>query len=238
MRSFHIPIILFIVLIAVASSCKKSSNATAANTDTVVNARIATIQINEGGSITSWRIVYDTQNRVDSIIEIAPGTTSSIKKFAYSASFYTITEFSNSDSSVNKVTLNPDGSINSVYRGPQDTIYISYGANGVAQIKNNEYGQSYVSNYTWINGDIDSASSPSSNGATYFYNINYLWQIGDGISIFDFLDYGRPIIHSKHLMTEQSYDGTSEKYMYKFDNRSRITQLTIGSETYVYTYTD
>ncbi len=238
MRSLLVPILFFTLLLACVSSCKKNSTRTAANTDTVVNARIAAIQINEGGSITSWRIVYDTQNRVDSIIEISPGTTPSVKKFAYSASFYTITEFSNSDSSVNKVTLNPDGTINSIYRGPQDTIYIAYGANGVAQIKNNEYGQSFTSNYTWINGDIDSASSPPSNGETYFYNINYLWQIGDGISIFDFLDYGRPTIHSKHLMTEQVYDGTSEKYSYKFDSRSRITQLTVESETYYYTYTD
>jgi len=238
MRTLFVPILFFTLLLAGASSCKKSSNGTATNTDTVVNARIATIQINESGSITSWRIVYDTQNRVDSIIEIAPGTTPSVKKFAYSASSYTITGFSNSDSSVNKVTLNPDGTINSIYRALQDTIYIAYGANGVAQIKNNEYGQSFTSNYTWIYGDIDSASSPPSNGETYFYNINYLWQIGDGISIFDFMDYGRPTIHSKHLMTEQVYDGTSEKYSYKFDNRSRITQLTVGSETYNYTYTN
>jgi hypothetical protein len=52
------------------------------------------------------------------------------------------------------------------------------------------------------------------------------------------MDYGRPTIHSKHLMTEQVYDGTSEKYSYKFDNRSRITQLTVESETYTYTYTN
>ncbi len=236
---FIVPAILFIIW---AASCKKATTAPVIATDTVVNAQIATVQLNRGSNdTTNYRIVYNAQNQVDSIIETTYYGESQVTLFTYSGSTCLIQNPTSGTGTYDTLTLNADGTINTIASGYYNTAVFTYNTNGVTQRDNLEYNEHSVTNYVWVNGDIDSSyttpvSAGFSNAQIYYYDLAHHWQMGDIISIADFLAYGRPTVHSKHLVTQTSTEGFPTQYSYKFDSRGRITQLTENGSIYYYTY--
>ena len=236
MKFRHLPAISLALLIIWAASCNKTTN-TPAPTPVSVTANLATVQIITNGSrdTQNYRILYNAQGQVDSIIETYYSTPQ-YTSFVYgSDNSYTVIINDGGGPETETVTTNADGTISSLIQDTYDTLYYTYNSNGIAQTKENNY----ITNYAWVNGDIDSSSNESSgsNSSVYYYDLSHLWQMGDIISIGSFLSYGRPTIRSKHLMTGRSFTGNFEKYVYKFDSRSRITQVSIADENVVYLYT-
>ena len=238
---FIVPGIMFITW---AASCTKTTNSPVIATDTVVNAQIATVRLNVGSNdTTNYRIVYNAQNQVDSIIETTYYGESQVTLFTYSGSTCLIQNPTSGTGAYDTLTLNADGTINTIASGYYNTAIFTYNANGIAQRQQIEYSESTTLNYVWVNGDIDSsyttpANVGSSNAEIYYYDLAHNWQMGDVISISDFLTYGRPTVKSKHLLTQTSTEGFPTQYTYKFDSRGRITQLTENGSIYYYTYTN
>jgi hypothetical protein len=237
MNTRHLPIYLTLLIVWVAS-CNKTTN-TPAPTPVAVTANLATVQIiNNGNDTENYRILYNARGQVDSIIETSFGSPQ-YTSFVYgSNNSYTVIINDGGGPETETITTNADGTINSLIENTYDTLWYSYNTNGIAQTKE----ENYITNYAWVNGDIDSSSNASSaSGSTiYYYDLGHLWQMGDIISIGSFLSYGRPTVKSKHLLTARSFTGNLEKYVYKFDSLSRITQVSITDENvlYLYTYTN
>jgi len=237
MNTRHLPIYLTLLIVWVAS-CNKTTN-TPAPMPVTVTANLATVQIiNNGNDTENYRILYNARGQVDSIIETSFGSPQ-YTSFVYgSNNSYTVIINDGGGPETVTITTNADGTISSLIQDTYDTLYYTYNSNGIAQTKEDNYS----TNYVWVNGDIDSSSNVSSgsNSSVYYYDLSHLWQMGDIISIGSFLSYGRPTIKSKHLLTARSFTGNFEKYVYKFDSRSRITQVSIPDENvlYLYTYTN
>jgi hypothetical protein len=238
MSTRHLPIIPLMLLIVWAASCNKTSNTPAPAPLVAVTAKIATVQIVSSDNDTAkYSILYNAQGQVDSIIEISPGSTQyQYTSFVYSSNnSYTVIINDGGGPETETITTNADGTINSVIEDTYDTFSYTYNSNGITQTSEGNN----ITHYIWVSGDIDSSFNPSSvfSSTIYYYDLSHLWQMGDIISIGDFLSYGRPTIKSKHLMTGRSFDSDLEKYTYKFDSQSRITQLAIPDDNVIYKYT-
>ena len=233
MKFRHLPAISLALLIIWAASCNKSTN-TPTPTPVVVTANLATVQIiNNGTDTENSRILYNAQGQVDSILETSFGSTQ-YTSFVYgSDNSYTVIINDGGGPETETITTNADGTINSLIQDTYDTLYYTYNSNGIAQTKEDNY----ITSYAWVNGDIDSSFTVAAASSIYYYDLSHLWQMGDIISIGSFLSYGRPTIKSEHLLTARSFTGNFEKYVYKFDSRSRITQVSITDENVVYLYT-
>ena len=236
MRTHLLFVIPAIMVITWTASCKK-------NNTSPTTAYIAAVAIvgSTGDTEETYRILYNMQGQVDSIIQTSAGYTQ-VSRFVYGNLSYTITLTTSVGAETSTLTTNADGTISSLVEQPSDTIFLSYSSSGVVQAKDDYGSQTYITGFIWVNGDIVSTYSNliSSESGYYYYDLGHLWQMGDAISIDDFLAYGRPIIKSKHLMTGRKTGTDLQKYVYKFDSKSRITQLQMpgGAETYYYTYTN
>ena len=231
----YIPFYLLFTLFAVA--CKKSSNNTAA--PATREYYLATVQRIEANDTENYRIIYNAQNQVDTIIQ-----PYGLLVFRYSSGSYNIEQAESPDSFGFIVDLDAKGNITRI--NAYDSVFATYDSNGRISTES-EYlsGSSYDTYiYTWVNGDIDSASQNNSFNGTllYYYDLTHTWLPGDGFGIDDFLRYGRPVVRSAHLLTQShSTNGSLITYKYNFDCKSRITQLTKNfdgeSTIYKYTYT-
>ena len=231
----YIPFCLLFTLFAVA--CKKSSNNTPAPATPVYY--LATVQRIESNVTDNYRISYNAQNQVDTIIQ-----PWGFLAFSYSASSYNALEVEGTYNSGYTIYTNADGNI--THTNTYDSLFATYNSNGRISSQSTYIGGSPYATYiyAWVNGDIDSASEPNyaHQSITYYYDLTHTWQPGDGFGIDDFLQYGRPIVKSTHLLTQARYStGDVTTYKYKFDSRSRIVQLTEiffgDSIVYKYTYT-
>ena len=230
----YIPFCLLFVLFAAA--CKKSSNSTIATTPAYYLATVQRIQYND---TENYHIRYNAQNQVDTITQ-----PHGLLGFRYSSGSYNIEQVESPDSFGFIVDLDANGNITRI--NAYDSVFATYDSKGHISTES-EYlsGSSYDTYiYAWVNGDIDSASDPNyaHQSITYYYDLTHPWQPGDGFGIDDFLQYGRPIVKSTHLLTQARYStGDVTTYKYKFDSRSRIVQLTEiffgDSIVYKYTYT-
>jgi hypothetical protein len=244
MRTRHLFIFAAILFITWAASCTKTTTAPVIATDTVVNAQIANVRLDRGsGDTENYRIVYNAQNQVDSIIETTYYGTVSVSTFIYSGLSYVVLNSGSSGAPSDSVALNADGTVNTINSGYYDAYNFSYNSNGLSQRDEIYSTEQIFTNYVWVNGDIDSSyTTPVNSGGSgseiYYYDLRHHWQMGDAISINDFLAYGRPTVHSKHLMTQTSNNSSPTQYAYKFDSRGRITQLTQNGMIYYYTYTN
>ena len=229
---------LLTLLIVWAASCKKSDNTSASSTPG--NTKLATVLLIDSNTndMQYYRITYNAQNQVDFIIQTSNGFVE-IATFAYGSLSYTRSWTGGGGQGTDVITTNADGTIQGIIGNPYDTFFFAYNSNGLVQTTDNNYAETYITNYTWVNGDIDNASTtPSGFGSVlYYYDYTHLWQMGDAFSILDFLSYGRPTARSKHLLTGKSTNNVLEKYVYKFDSQSRITQLTEPGEGVIYYYT-
>ena len=231
----YIPFCLLFTLFAVA--CKKSSNNTPAPATPVYY--LATVQRIESNVTDNYRISYNAQNQVDTIIQ-----PWGFLAFSYSASSYNALEVEGTYNSGYTIYTNADGNI--THTNTYDSLFATYNSNGRISSQSTYIGGSPYATYiyAWVNGDIDSASQNNSFNGTlvYYYDLSHSWLPGDGFGIDDFLRYGRPVVRSAHLLTQShSTNGSLITYKYNFDSKSRITQLTKNfdgeSTIYKYTYT-
>jgi|GEM_PF-3451467 len=102
-----------------------------------------------------------------------------------------------------------------------------YKANGeiMMSVNNNFYPPILydTAHFFYENGDLTKVDD---NGAitTYEYDLNEPFQaIGDGRNIEDFLNYGRILTKTKHMVKRIiHYDGRIADYAYRFDNEHRL----------------
>ena len=166
MRTSLLFIVLGTLFITWAASCRKTTTAPIIATDTVVNAQIATVRLDRGsGDTENYRIVYNEQNQVDSIIETTYYGTTSVTAFIYGGSSYVVLNSGSSGAPADSVTLNADGTINTISSGYYEAYNFSYNNNGLSQRNEIYSSEQIVTNYVWVNGDIDSSyTTPVSAG--------------------------------------------------------------------------
>jgi hypothetical protein len=244
MKFIQFPAVLFL-LIMVAVSCKKKDK-DKGNTPIVtpVSHDIKTVDYYDGMRTFHYRIVYNAQNKVDSIIEttdpIIPGATGNLPSI-YSDSGYTVLYNIGGmyflDSNTFKIVLNENGMITWLSKGNKrgaDTLTYKYNDTTEVVEFNIKNGivHSLQEHYYWQDGDL----------IGYTYD-TAKWQQGDYLSIQDFLKYGRPIFKTKHLVTGISNNPgphIQPKYIYRFDSVGRISQMLIpvisDKQRYTYTY--
>ena len=239
-NKLHISV-LFLIIILLASSCRKNK---IVNPE---NYRIATVdETATGGATNHIRIVYLADGNVDSIIN---GTD--YQKYTYFSSFYTVAfDTFNMDT----ITIDPKGNIKSIYASG-DSIYFTF--DGTRVIDRNEVGGlstgANVDMYDWQNDDINSIIYQDGTINTYSYDKSRDAQTGDASQINEFLVYGRSFTKCKHIRNNTTrYSGGSlygggttvqyEKDLYQFDDKGRISVLTRimnqtnDTTTFRYTY--
>ena len=232
----YIPFCFLFTLFGVA--CKKSGNSTVSTTP---NFYLATVQRIENTDTENYRIMYNAQNQVDTIIQ-----PYGLLAFTYSANSYNVLKVGVDSDGYTvgyTVKLNASGNITDI-NDSHNELSVAYDSKGRISAES-EYSGGYYSNtiYDWVNGDIDSSSQDNLfvGRFTYYYDIAHTWQPGDLFGIEDFLQYGRPVVRSTHLLTQTRSASGVNTYKYTFDSKSRIAQTTgtgnFGSVMYKYTYT-
>ncbi len=234
---------LFVILLA--GACKKGSMV---NLGTV---RIASVTKTEsGGSRFYYHIGYDRYNNVDSIGIIGGGNDTGYVNyltFSYVGSSFVINDHQNGSLMVD---ANTNGQIIKVLS--TDTLILFYSGSELTEIERklasiNPPGYTLDSTvYKWNNGDLTGYKVDAGVVDSFYYDLTRNGQIGDALSIENFLKYGRSYFSTVHLPDELSYRGVwIEEDLYQFDGHGRISELQrvingAGSlndtMTYVYTY--
>ena len=200
-----------------------------------------------------YRIVYDTNKNVDSIIWSVDPSYVSFYQFSYSGNKCTTRSDTLPGDNYDLIMgLNSNGTIQYIVN--YDSSAMTY--TGTELIGTHIYeSSSYGITYDWFGGDIDDFDYYYSNygGPTnyeykyYYYDVTKTGQVGDAIRIKDFLQYGRPLLLTQHIPTALRSDtGIVEQYFYQYDSQNRITQfITVSTDNspneidtmiYVYTY--
>ena len=244
MRSYNYLFLLLLFCVISVSSCKKSTNNPVVNNPNV-NYDLAKVQYIEGQDTQTYSIFYNAQGQVDSIYHNIGyiGGYNSYTTFTYAGTYYIVTQVESLSVTTIRIDIDSLGRITKINN--YDTLMFTYnGDEMMTQVEKYSSSEAYTTKYFWLNGDIDSSnisySYGSSSSQLYFYNINHLWQEGDAFCINDFLRYGKPILKSKHLMSNIGSASSTNGMIYKFDDKGRISQV-IEEPTqpviYNYTYT-
>ena len=245
----YIVLTLSVAMSMLGVSCKKGSM------PTLASAKIATVtKINPGGGRFYYHINYDSYNNVDSISILGGGNDTGYfdyLTFSYVGSSFIINDFQNG---ALMVDANTNGQIIKVLS--TDTLIMTYNGIELTQLNYKLASTSapyYTLDsdvYTWNNGDMTEYKHDMGVTDSCHYDMTRSGQVGDALSIENFLRYGRSYFSTVHLPDELSYNGVwIEEEVYTFDNDGRISMLqrvTNGSTngasspndttTYAYTY--
>jgi hypothetical protein len=217
MKNHILLTVMFFGLTAGMLSCKKKKN-----DNPYGNQKITAVDLTRYGYTKHYRIVYDHNSNVDSIITTGSGQYG-VKKFIYLGTSYSITdEYGNSFI----VDADANGTIFKILQS--DTLSMLYQGAGLAELDTKSPIASYpyyvLSSvyFTWSNGDVATVGAQ-----TYDYT-GRNGQPGDAIRIDEFLSYGRSYIKTNHLPADlrNTANDTAQKYFYLFDGGGRISQLT------------
>jgi hypothetical protein len=196
-----------------------------------------------------YRITYDLNNNVSSIVSIGGGVDTGHKGFlgfTYIGSSFRITD---QDSLSYFVDAYSNGLIFKVEK--YDTLLMIYEGTEIGRldykIPSSTYPYYTITSdaYEWHDGDLVTQTKQAGGADSFYYDLSRSGQAGDAQRIGDFLTYGRSYTPTKHLADEKKYGGTwREEYLYKFDGSGRISQFTkvingSGSpnDTIIYGYT-
>jgi len=226
-NSALITFLLTALIICVAVSCKKS------NGISIGNSRIVYVNYtNTNGQANYYRIVYDGNNNVDSIINTGGGSDTGHNGFLalnYLNSSFSITDENNNS---NIVDINTSLQIDTIFSTGTNYTFMLYNGSQIGSVNVNTpisaypYYMTSITDYTYSNGDI-AAVNATGAAETYDYDQSKSGQIGDPQRITEFLDYGRAYTQSAHLATDMYLNGTwQEKYFYNIDSYGRIQQMT------------
>ena len=244
---YHKPFILILLLFLCATACKKSDSLSPSD------AQIATVERIYNGFNTRYRIVYNKDKTVDSIVifHVNMGGTFDVEKFIYNGNSYTIDKMGNT---LYTITTGANGMIQKI-AAPGLTTDAVYTGNLITQWSQTlvtttpPYYETSGYRYLWANNDITSANyTLSSFHELFFYDYSHAGQPGDALRIYDFLQYGSSLFKTSHVPTvvksadSVSSPGLAAQYLYQYDNAGRISKLSVvnypftDTETFAYTY--
>jgi len=236
---------LLVLMIGAAwcTGCRKE------HTSPLSDLKFSSIVTVNGSLQTTYRIVYGSNNKVDTIAysnNNGGSSSTGYMQFSYFNNYYII---NHSNGYRDSVALNKNNNIVYAYLAGNGNV------NNFVYNAQNQMTEQIISGsgtsvdtifYNWGSFDINYIlNSSTAIPAYYSFDPNINGQTGDGLRINQFLSYGATYINSPHLPLNETFSGnTVETFDYQYDDVGRITQLSIAEnfgggsspDTLTYTY--
>ena len=223
---------MLIVFTAIFVSCKKSNKSS-------VQCSITEVKANNSADSEDIKLEYDTDKRLSSLFYAGSSTK---RTLVYEGKFIiqTVVSASGSVNEVDTIATDADGLVST------EVWHFMSGSNAVIEYDTMTYdankqlikivqliaGVKQITNYTWDNGDLSSAS-----GDTYTYYPDKKASDGDFVWTTEVLRQGIRQINCKHLCKNSGIFSVA----YTFDKDEKITSTTItdpsSARKYQYNYT-
>lgn len=213
-------------------SCTKNRQTNVATTPSVVNYRAREIKSKHLSDVYSYRIVYNGNFQVDSIVKTGAGNLapySNVKTFSYDGYGCKIATTYSSPSIISDdiyLTYNSNGKISKAVT-LSDTMIFSYDNQELTTYEYRLKGNpSLFRIYKWNDGNVDKILNKDSSILASNLFLDEKTTPPEFESEVDyFLRYGKSIFRTKNLPSQYIYANMNLFFYYNFDQYGRVAEM-------------